>query len=94
MRERPLERVDGQATFALGSRSRYPAQRDEREVRTERRGDKRRLQLHRLPYFPSRTVIKRLVFSSEPWQGARQEKSQTSRGAMTQTEPRRATDMS
>ena len=32
MRERPLERVDGQATFALGSRSRYPALRDEREV--------------------------------------------------------------
>jgi hypothetical protein len=49
VRERPLERVDSQATFALGSRSRYPALRDEREVRTERRGDKRRLQLHRLP---------------------------------------------
>jgi hypothetical protein len=61
VRERPLERVDSQATFALGSCSRYPALRDEREVRTERRGDGAASNYTISRNF--RVTVKRLVFS-------------------------------
>ena len=61
VRERRLERVESRATFALGPHSRYPALRDEREVRTERRSDGAASNYTISRNF--RVTVKRLVFS-------------------------------
>ena len=61
MRERRLERVESRATFALVPHSRYPALRDEREVRTERCSDGAASNYTISRNF--RVTVKRLVFS-------------------------------